>query len=176
VRTARVVTEPPADTIMMPWHGTWTLSAMIEGGTTMRITPFACAAAAIMLASAASAQIRTNDAPGTRNPTGDRPQLSENASGAEASLVVQVKQQLQTDQQLRGENIKVEGDEERRITLTGTVATDAQKQQAERVARGVANVQYVENKIAVASGARRPLEREGGMTMQGKPAEPDRSR
>ena len=127
----------------------------------MRIVSIVAGAAALVLASTVSAQVRTNDAPGTRNPTGDRPQLSENATGAEASLVAQVKQQLQTDQQLRSENITVEGDEERRITLSGTVASDGQKQHAERVARGVANVQYVENKLVVESGARRPA-RAGG--------------
>src|SRR4051794_17203275 len=144
----------------------------------MRIARLASCAAALLFTSVAtaSAQVHTNDAPGTRNPTGDRPQLSKNATGAEASLVVQVKNQLQTDPRLRSEDIKVEGDEERRITLTGTVATDDQKQHAEQVAGGVANVQYVENKLVVESGARRPSEREGGMTVQGNPAEPNPAR
>jgi osmotically-inducible protein OsmY len=120
------------------------------------------------LVGVASAQVHTNDMPGTRNPTGDRPQLSENASGAEAALVERVRQKLASDTELRDEAIKVEGNERREITLTGTVTSTQLRARAEDLARHVADVQDVENELTVGSPIAPP--RNDSMTRQGKPA------
>jgi osmotically-inducible protein OsmY len=112
--------------------------------------------------------------PADANPTGDKPGLSENASGAEASLVVQVQREIATDPVLGREHIKVEGNERRQITLVGTVATPAMRERAEDVAQRVANVQMVENRLVVRSeGTDRRGAGPDSMTQQGRPIERD---
>jgi osmotically-inducible protein OsmY len=115
-----------------------------------------------------------SDNPGDANPTGDKPGLSENASGAEASLVVTVQQELSSDPELRGERIEVDGNERRLITLRGSVATERQRERAQEIAEGVANVQMVENRLVVRGQPSAEREKESGsMTVQGRQVERD---
>jgi len=129
-------------------------------------TPFiASACAAALLATTALA-----DNPGDANPTGDKPGLSENASGAEASLVVTVQRELADDPELASQRIQVEGDERRLITLRGSVDSDHLRMRAEEVARRVANVQLVENRLVVRGDGVDQRGGDGGsLTNQGRP-------
>jgi osmotically-inducible protein OsmY len=107
--------------------------------------------------------------PAARNPTGDKPGLSENASGAEASLVVQAQREIQNDPELSRQHIKVEGNERRQITLRGEVDTRGQRERAEKVVQRVANIQMIENRLTVRGD--RHQEPRDAMTMQGRPAD-----
>jgi osmotically-inducible protein OsmY len=110
----------------------------------MRLPSIVSACAVALLAATARA-----DNPGDANPTGDKPGLSENASGAEASLVVAVQREIANDPELASQRIQVEGNERRLITLRGVVDSDRLRERAEDVAEGVANVQLVENRLVV---------------------------
>ncbi len=131
----------------------------------MRTIIFVATCASLLVSSPAR-----SDNPADANPTGDKPGLSENASGAEASLVVTVQQQLAADPELAGERIQVEGNERRQITLRGFVASPRLREKAEDVAQHVANVQLVENRLVVRGEA--VDERGAGpesLTNQGRP-------
>jgi osmotically-inducible protein OsmY len=111
------------------------------------------------------------DDPADANPTGDKPGLSENASGAEASLVVTVQRQLAADPELAREPIQVEGNERRMVTLRGHVRSARLRDRAEDVAQHVANVQHVENRLVVrGDGADERGAGPDAMTDQGRPA------
>jgi hypothetical protein len=140
------------------WHETWTVPGM-------RNPSLVSVCAVALLATTAWA-----DNPGDANPTGDKPGLSENASGAEASLVVVVQRELAADPELASQRIQVEGNERRMITLRGVVANDRLRERAEDVAERVANVQVVENRLVVRGDA---VDERGGdgesLSNQGRP-------
>jgi osmotically-inducible protein OsmY len=109
--------------------------------------------------------------PAAQNPTGDKPGLSENASGAEASLVVQAQREIERDPELAAQHIQVEGNESRQLTLRGEVATARQRERAEKIVNRVANVQMIENRLVVRG--QRTNESPESMTLQGRPVERD---
>jgi osmotically-inducible protein OsmY len=131
----------------------------------MRTSSIVSVCAVALLATTAWA-----DNPGDANPTGDKPGLSENASGAEASLVVTVQREIANDPELASQRIQVEGDERRLITLRGVVDNDRLRERAEDVAERVANVQLVENRLVVRGDT---VDQRGGdagsLTNQGRP-------
>jgi osmotically-inducible protein OsmY len=131
----------------------------------MRTSSIVSACAVALLATTAWA-----DNPGDANPTGDKPGLSENASGAEASLVVAVQREIANDPELASQRIQVEGDERRLITLRGVVDNDRLRERAEDVAERVANVQLVENRLVVrGDGVDERGGDAGSLTNQGRP-------
>jgi osmotically-inducible protein OsmY len=131
----------------------------------MRTSSIVSVCAVALLATTAWA-----DNPGDANPTGDKPGLSENASGAEASLVVTVQREIANDPELASQRIQVEGDERRLITLRGVVDNDRLRERAEDVAERVANVQLVENRLVVrGDGVDQRGGDAGSLTNQGRP-------
>jgi osmotically-inducible protein OsmY len=131
----------------------------------MRTSSIVSVCAVALLATTAWA-----DNPGDANPTGDKPGLSENASGAEASLVVTVQREIANDPELASQRIQVEGDERRLITLRGVVDNDRLRERAESVAERVANVQLVENRLVVrGDGVDQRGGDAGSLTNQGRP-------
>jgi osmotically-inducible protein OsmY len=131
----------------------------------MRTSSIVSVCAVALLATTAWA-----DNPGDANPTGDKPGLSENASGAEASLVVTVQREIANDPELASQRIQVEGDERRLITLRGVVDNDRLRERAENVAERVANVQLVENRLVVrGDGVDQRGGDAGSLTNQGRP-------
>jgi osmotically-inducible protein OsmY len=138
----------------------------VEIGSAMRTTTMSMAVCMTALLSAPVLALN----PGDANPTGDKPGLSENASGAEAALVVQVQREIASDAELARENVQVEGNERRLITLRGTVASPRLRDRAEAIASRVANVQMVENRLRVRG---EPVDERGGdaesLTIQGRP-------
>jgi osmotically-inducible protein OsmY len=131
----------------------------------MRTTIVTAVCAAALVSGPARA-----DNPADANPTGDKPGLSENASGAEASLVVAVQRELAADPELARERIQVEGNERRLITLRGDVRSARLRDKAEDVAKNVANVQLVENRLVVrADGADARGTGPDSLSNQGRP-------
>jgi osmotically-inducible protein OsmY len=138
----------------------------------MRRTTLLAPIVALVLAGPALADdpaAKSPHGPAAQNPTGDKPGLSENASGAEASLVVQAQTEIQQDPELSHQRIKVEGNEHRQITLRGEVDTPGQRERAERVVRRVANIQAIENRLIVRDHPN--AEQPDAMTLQGRPAD-----
>jgi len=83
------------------------------------------------------------------NPRENPPSLTERAKGAEASLPVVVQRSIDGDAELKRENVKVAGNESRRITLSGTVSSQRLKDRAQQLAQNVSGVQHVHNDLVV---------------------------
>jgi osmotically-inducible protein OsmY len=73
------------------------------------------------------------------------------SGGNDLFLFTQTRAALNADAELKGVNpvIEIKGGV---VTLTGKVATAAQKSRAEQVARGVAGVKSVNNQLQVSAG------------------------
>jgi osmotically-inducible protein OsmY len=161
--------EIPRRVLTAPRDPTDALARIVDPTPLMRTTMLMAVCAAVLVSSPARA-----DNPADANPTGDKPGLSENASGAEASLVVTVQRQLAADPELAREPIQVEGNERRMITLRGNVRSPRLRDRAEDVAQHVANVQHVENRLVVrGDGVDERGDGPDAMTNQGRPADRD---
>ena len=78
-----------------------------------------------------------------------RPQIG--SGGNDLFLFTQARAALGTDAELKGANPVVEV-KDGVLTLSGTVATPAQKSRAEQVARGIGGVKAVRNQLRVSAG------------------------
>ncbi|HEV2864539.1 MAG TPA: BON domain-containing protein [Pyrinomonadaceae bacterium] len=78
-----------------------------------------------------------------------RPQIG--SGGNDLFLFTQARAALGSDAELKGANPVVEV-KDGVLTLSGTVATPAQKSRAEQVARGVAGIKAVRNQLRVSAG------------------------
>ena len=72
---------------------------------------------------------------------------------AGSTLARSVSATIATDQSLREQSISVSSDGAGLVILRGRVASSEQKQRAETLARSVAGVTDVDNRLAVASGS-----------------------
>jgi hyperosmotically inducible protein len=88
-----------------------------------------------------------NAAP-TSGRVGETPAEPGGRLGGDASITAEVKTKLLADPMVRGFSIDVDTSNQV-VTLTGTVTNEAEKMRAMEIARGVENVQRVEDKMTV---------------------------
>ena len=86
-----------------------------------------------------------------KSKTADVPRPQIGSGGNDLFLFTQARAALGSDAELKGANPVVEV-KDGVLTLSGTVATPAQKSRAEQVARGIGGVKAVKNQLRVSAG------------------------
>ncbi|HLM55481.1 MAG TPA: BON domain-containing protein [Pyrinomonadaceae bacterium] len=86
-----------------------------------------------------------------KSKTADVPRPQIGSGGNDLFLFTQARAALGSDAELKGANTVVEV-KDGVLTLSGTVATPAQKARAEQVARGIGGVKAVKNQLRVSAG------------------------
>ena len=110
-----------------------------------------CAAGAVGALAACSPQDRTaadKPATSTAQSTMERGADNTKRAASDTAITAKVKSALLADDKVKGTKIDVET-KEGTVTLTGTAATPAEKEQAERLASAVEGVRTVVNRISV---------------------------
>jgi hypothetical protein len=88
---------------------------------------------------------------GEKSKAADVPRPQIGSGGNDLFLFTQARAALGSDAELKGANPVVEV-KDGVLTLSGTVATPAQKSRAEQVARGIGGVKAVKNQLRVSAG------------------------
>ncbi len=84
----------------------------------------------------------------TRSPTVTH-DLSEQATGIDASVERQVRRRLRDDRRLAEYDIRVAATERGVVTLTGTVPSEGDRIRAARLASDVSGVKRIDNELAI---------------------------